>query len=68
MYSRKHIFVRIAAYIAVFVIAYVLSAAIALALFGEGISARLGAAALAVACVAIGRYISVRAWGKAAEK
>ena len=68
MSPRKPILVRIAAYIAVFVIAYVLCAATVLAIFSEGITARLGAAALALACVVTGRYISTRTWGNTAEK
>ena len=64
MHGRKHILVRIAAYLGVFVIVYLLIAAIAFAMFGEGVAARWGAAALALACLITGRYISARVWAK----
>jgi hypothetical protein len=65
MFTRKHILVRVVAYIVVFVLAYVLIGAIVLAILGEGVLPRVATACLALACMAAGRYISTRVWGRA---
>jgi len=64
MPMHRPLWVRVIAYIVVTVIVYLLLAGAVVAIFGEGMAQRVGAAGLAVVCLVAGRYISQRVWGK----
>ena len=64
MLRSEFLLTRAAAYVMVFVFAYVLVGAAVFAAFGEGTMQRASAACVALLCLIAGRCISGRAWAK----